>query len=189
MKALLTAVMLALPLLARAEAPELKRAEKAARAVSAAEKPKAGPAAAEERAAQRASAQRAAKVENELEAAAAEPGFKKFLTIKEVGFQKASDGVGLEVVEASRPVTAPNAVVALLDGYKLWDRSEAPRVANGCLEAGDPCSSSIWCCRSMMCRGGTCAGSNNDCVPRGRRCSSSIWCCGAGIFNDQGYCQ
>lgn len=106
-------------------------------------------------------------------------GFQKFLAIKDVCAEDVSK-------------SGEQARTALLENFKLWDRSESPIVkvaASSCLGPGDFCSSSIWCCGALSCRGGVCSGANGGCIPRGRACSSSLWCCGTGVCGDHGYCQ
>lgn len=132
----------------------------------------------------------AASPQDELQAVAGDAGFQKFLKIKSLCVEKTSDAGVLAIAENSRKETGAEAVGALVSSFKVWNRSEGPiRAASSCLEAGDYCSSSIWCCRAMACRNGVCGGGNRDCIPRGRPCGGSIWCCGAAICNDRGYCQ
>lgn len=102
-------------------------------------------------------------------------GFEKFLKLKNLCAEKIPGGEAFDV---------------LTTNFKAWEGGEAPiRKVNGCLGAGDFCSSSIWCCGAMACRGGVCAGGAPSCIRRGQACGGSIWCCGTGICNDRGYCQ
>lgn len=102
-------------------------------------------------------------------------GFEKFLTLKNLRSEKVPAGEDFDALVAS---------------FKRWESGEAPvRKVNGCLGPGDYCSSSVWCCGAMACRGGVCGGGGPSCIPRGRPCGGSIWCCGAAICNDRGYCQ
>ncbi len=185
---LLSFLCLSLSSVSAFAAPDLKEARDQAKAIVEDASAAKSPAAAASRKEQAAKAVSASAAKAEFDGVCEEPGFKKFLAIKELGVEKSADGKVVAVSERSRPVEGSGAVQALLANFRAWD-GKAPKAANGCLEAGDPCSSSIWCCRSMLCTGGSCGGSNNDCVKRGRRCSSSVWCCGTGICNDQGYCQ
>lgn len=105
----------------------------------------------------------------------ANAGFEKFLKLKNLCAEKIPGGEAFDL---------------LTTNFKAWDGGEAPvRKVNGCLGPGDHCSSSIWCCGAMACRGGVCAGGGPNCIRRGQACGGSIWCCGAAICNDQGYCQ
>lgn len=114
--------------------------------------------------------------EGRTQAPAIDAGFEKFLKLKNLCADKVTGGEAFDVLAAN---------------FKTWEGGEAPaRKANGCLGPGDYCSSSIWCCGAMACRGGVCGGAGEDrCIRRGRPCGGSIWCCGAAICNDQGYCQ
>lgn len=106
---------------------------------------------------------------------AIDAGFEKFLKLKNLCADKIPGGEAFDV---------------LTTNFKVWDSGEAPvRKVNGCLGAGDFCSSSIWCCGALACRGGVCSGGAPNCSRRGQACAGSIWCCGAAICNDQGYCQ
>lgn len=128
--------------------------------------------------------------QDELKAVSENAGFQKFLKIKNLCVERSPNAGVLAIAEDSRKESSGQAVSTLISNFRLWNREEAPvRKTGSCLEAGDYCSSSIWCCRAMACRNGVCGGGNSDCIPRGRPCGGSIWCCGAAICNDRGYCQ
>lgn len=113
----------------------------------------------------------------EPQAASNNVGFLKFLAIKNLCVENITDSAALS---------------ALMSNFQIFNREESPKIklaASSCLGPGDYCSSSIWCCGALSCRGGVCGGANGGCIPRGRPCSSSIWCCGTGICSDRGYCQ
>ena len=113
--------------------------------------------------------------------AESDKAFQKFLAIKQVDMAAPPDG---------KPWT-PAALESLMSNFRFWEKPDAKAELKpaSCLGPGDYCSSSIWCCGSMLCSGGVCSGAGPTCIPRGRPCSGSIWCCGAGICNDYGYCQ
>ena len=185
---LLSFLCLSLSSLSAFAAPELKEARDQAKAIVEDASAAKSPAAAASRKEEAAKAAQASAAKAEFDGVCEEPGFKKFLAIKELGVEKSADGKVVAVSERSRPVEGSGAVQALLANFRAWD-GKAPKAANGCLEAGEYCSSAIWCCRSMGCRGGICGGTGTDCSRRGQPCASSMWCCGTGICNDRGYCQ
>lgn len=133
----------------------------------------------------------AATQQDDLQSVAGKAGFQKFLKIKNLGIEKNSDGNGLVLLEGSRKSAGGPVFDLLLSNFSRWDSAEAAirKADSSCLGPGDYCSSSMWCCGAMSCRGGVCSGAGSSCIPRGRPCSSSIWCCGTGICSERGYCQ
>lgn len=126
----------------------------------------------------------------EPQAASNDVGFMKFLAIKDLCVERNASGFAIR--EGERAVTDSAALTALMSNFQLFNRDESPKIklaASSCLGPGDYCSSSIWCCGALACRGGVCSGANGGCIPRGRPCGSSIWCCGTGICSERGYCQ
>lgn len=124
------------------------------------------------------------------EAIAGNEGFRKFVALKKGSFVKGADGKLQVAFGDEPPVTGVKALDALIRNFRKWNRDESTLRPVSCVGVGGSCSSSIWCCGSLMCVGGVCSGGNEpNCIPRGGRCSSSIWCCGTGICNDAGYCQ